>query len=313
MVNKKPLIVALVMGLIAVALVFSYIKKVEKENTGKQIEYGKVVIAKEQIPVRTKVKEGMLEEQVVPTDVIHPDAVTEMDEILGKVTNQVIFEGEQILNAKFEDTENLKDLAFIIHEGNRGVTIGVTDVKGLGGNLKPGDHVDVIGTFDKEVTGIDSSCTILSDIMVKAVGNSLGPDMADETGKGAVARTVTLEVTPQQAEKLVLSDDKGSLRLALRHPDDVYTPSSDGTQLFEFLKYYTPIDVKSQAKETSTTEPLPQYPDYFKNMPQPETVEKVPIDINSLMPVEKIRIELIMGGQLQEIFLEKPTIQKPAA
>ena len=310
MLNKRPLIVALVMGLIAVALVFSYIKRVEKVNAGKQIEYGKVVIAKEQIPVRTKIKETMLDEQVVPTDAIHPDAVTELDEILGKVTNQVIFEGEQILNAKFEDTENLKDLAFIIEEGNRGVTLGVTDVKGLGGNVKPGDHVDVVGTFDKEVTGIDSSFTILSNVMVKAVGNSLGPDQTDETGKGAVARTVTLEVTPQQAEKLVLADDKGSLRLTLRHPDDVYTPSSDGTQLFEFVKYYPPIDGKG--KEVATTEPMPQYPEYFRNMPEPEKVKEVPIDVKSLVPVEKIRVELILGGQVQEVFLEKPIANQPA-
>lgn len=314
MINKKPLIVAMVMGLIAVALVFSYIKKVEKSNTAQQIEYGKVVVAKEQIPVRTKIKESMLDEQVVPVDAIHPDAVREMDEVLGKVTKQVIFQGEQILNAKFEDTENLNDLAFIIREGNRGVTIGVTDVKGLGGNVKPGDHVDVIGTFDKEVTGVDSSFTILSNVMVKAVGNSLGPEDADETGKGAIARTVTLEVTPQQAEKLVLADDKGSLRLALRHPDDVYTPSSDGTQLFEFIKYFPPIDTERKEKETDTKEPLPQYPEYFRNMPEPEKVEVVekPIDVESLKPVEKIKVELIIGGQVQEVFIEKPS-NKPVA
>ena len=115
-----------------------------------------------------------------------------------------------------------------------------------------------------------------------------------------------------EAEKLVLADDKGSLRLVLRHPDDVYTPSSDGTQLFEFVKYYPPMDGESAGAKTAQ-EPLPQYPEYFKNMPEPETVDQVPIDINSLMPVEKIRIELIMGGEVKEIFLEKPIIASPLA
>ena len=105
MVNKKPLIIAGIMGIIAVSLVFNYLKKVEDANLATEVEYGKVVIAQTQIPVRTKIKELMLDEIIVPLDAIHKDAVLEVDEILGKVTNQVIFEGEQILSAKFEDAE----------------------------------------------------------------------------------------------------------------------------------------------------------------------------------------------------------------
>jgi pilus assembly protein CpaB len=307
MVNKKPLIVAGVMGLLAVLLVFGYIKKVEQSNASKEIQYGKVVVAKEQIPVRTKVKESMLEEQVVPVDAIHPDAVKEIDESIGKVTNQVIFQGEQILNAKFTDEENLKELAFIIDEGDRGVTIGVSDIKGLGGNVKPGDHVDVVGVFDKDLTGVDSAFTILSNVMVKAVGKSLGPEDQDTTEKGGVARTVTVEVTPEQAERLILADEKGSLRLSLRHPEDIYTPASSGTQLFDIVKY-TPNPYDKNSKPQPAEQPLPKYPEYFKNTPEPDSkaVQTTPIDIESLRPKEKIRIELIMGGEVQEVFLDKP-------
>ncbi|MCD6217318.1 Flp pilus assembly protein CpaB [bacterium] len=300
MVNKKPLIIAAIMGIIAVALVFSYLKKVEQSNLATEIEYGKVVVAKTQIPVRTKIKEPMLDEIIVPLDAIHKDAVLEVDEILGKVTNQVIFEGEQILSAKFEDALNLRDLAFIIDEGKRGVAIGVSDIKGLGGNVKPGDHVDVVGVFQSSITGVDSSFTILTDVMVKAVGKSLGPEDEDESGKSN-ARTVTLEVTPQQAEKLILSDEKGSLRLTLRHPDEIYTPLSNGTNIFDVVKYFEP---PNRDKETVTKEPLPEYPDYFNGTPEPDG--EVEFDFDSFTPVEKIRIELIMGGKLEEIFIEKP-------
>ncbi len=300
MVNKKPLIIAGIMGIIAVALVFSYLKKVEQSNLATEIEYGKVVVAQTQIPVRTKIKEPMLDEIIVPLEVIHKDAVLEVDEILGKVTNQVIFEGEQILSAKFEDAENLRDLAFIIEEGMRGVAIGVSDIKGLGGNVKPGDHVDVVGVFSSSITGVDSIVTILTDIQVKAVGKSLGPEDEDETGKSS-ARTVTLQVTPQQAEKLILSDEKGSLRLTLRHPDEIYTPRSNGTQIFDIVTYFEP---PNREKVTVTKEPLPEYPDYFNGTPEPDG--EVEFDIDSFTPVEKIRIELIMGGQVEEIFIEKP-------
>lgn len=300
MVNKKPLIIAGIMGIIAVALVFSYLKKVEQANVASEIEYGKVVVAQSQIPVRTKVKEPMLDEIIVPLDAIHKDAVLEVDEILGKVTNQVIFEGEQILSAKFEDAANLRELAFIIDEGMRGVSVGVSDIKGLGGNVKPGDHVDVVGVFQSSITGVDSSFTILTDVQVKAVGKSLGPEDEDETGKGS-ARTVTLQVTPQQAEQLILSDEKGSLRLTLRHPDEIYTPHSRGTQIFDIVEYFEP---PNREKEVAVTEPLPEYPEYFNGTPEPDG--EIEFDFDTFSPVEKIRIELIMGGQVEEIFIEKP-------
>ena len=167
--NKKPLIVAMGLGLLAVLLVFSYIQQIKKEATPNVVEYGKVVVAKTQIAPRTKVKETMIEEVEMPKDAIHPDAITEMDEVLGKVSSQVIFEGEQILNAKFTDETEMRDLAFIIDEGKRGVTIAVSDVKGIGYNLQPGDHVDVIGTFPEDISGVDASYTLLSNVPIRAI------------------------------------------------------------------------------------------------------------------------------------------------
>jgi pilus assembly protein CpaB len=310
MINKKPLIIAGIMGILAVVLVFSYIKKVEKTSAAQEIEYGKVVVAKTQIPVRTKIKEAMLDESIVPADAIHPDAVTEMDEILGKVTNQVIFEGEQILSAKFEDALNMKELAFIIEEGMRAVSVGVSDITGLGGNLKPGDHVDVIGVFPSEITGVDSSFTILWDVQVKAVDRSLGPEDEEEAATKSKGRTVTLAVTPQQAEKLLLADEKGTLRLSLRHPDEIYSPASSGTQMYDVVKWFPPPNREdSGTGSEAAAESMPEYPSYFNNTPQPDTTDEAGVSFDfpeNQVPVERIRIEVIMGGEVQEIFLEKP-------
>ena len=303
MINKKPLIIAGIMGLIAVALVFGYLKKYESDHQAVEIEYGKVVVAQTQIPVRTKVKEPMLDEVIVPLDAIHPDAVTEMDEILGKVTNQVIFESEQILSAKFEDAENLRELAFIIEEGMRGVSIGVSDVKSLGGNVMPGDHVDVVGVFKESITGIDSAFTILTDVSIKAVGKSLGPEDEQESGKGS-ARTVTLEVTPQQAEKLILADENGNLRLTLRHPDEIYTPKSVGTHIYQVVEYFDPPN----RDKVVAAAPLPEYPEYFANTPEPEDEGDIEFDFDTFSPVERVTVQIIMGGEVSEVVIEKPIV-----
>lgn len=297
--NKKPLIIALGLGFLAVMLVFSYIKQIESSATPAVVEYSKVVIAKTQISPRTKVKEVMVEEVELPKDAIHPDAITELDEVLGKVSSQVIFEGEQVLNAKFNEETDMRDLAFIIDEGKRAVTIAVSDVKGLGYNLKPGDHVDVVASFDEKISGVDAAYTLLANVPVRAV------DTATEAAvDGALEsfKNVTLELTPQDAEKLVLADDNGSLRLTLRHPDEIYSPASNGTPITELVKMFPNPNAKPAA---AAERPLPKYPDF--NTPPPAAASTAPIaDPEVFKPIEQITVEVINGGTVEQIYLEKP-------
>ncbi|MEO7993340.1 MAG: Flp pilus assembly protein CpaB [bacterium] len=298
--NKKPLIVAMGLGLLAVLLVFSYIQQIKKEATPNVVEYGKVVVAKTQIAPRTKVKELMIEEVEMPVDAIHPDAITELDEVLGKVSSQVIFEGEQILNAKFTDETDMRDLAFIIDEGKRGVTIAVSDVKGIGYNLQPGDHVDVIGTFPEDISGVDASYTLLSNVPIRAIDTvtEAGTPNPDGSAAGDNFKNVTLELTPQDAERLVLADEKGSIRLTLRHPDEIYSPVSDGTPITQLVKVFpNPKDDKAPAAA------LPKYPEFNNPPPSAPTATQDP---EIFKPVEQIKIEVIKGGEIEEVYLEKP-------
>lgn len=302
--NKKPLIVAMGLGLLAVVLVFTYIKQIEGQASPAIVEYGKVVIAKSQIPPRTKVKEAMVEEVEMPKDAIHPDSIREVDEVLGKVSGQVIFEGEQVLNAKFNEETDMRDLAFIIDEGKRGVTISMSDVKGVGYNVKPGDHVDVIGTFSEKVSGVDASFTLLANVPVRAVEThtEAGADGVIETFKN-----VTLELAPQDCEKLILADEKGSLRLTLRHPDEIYSPISDGTPITDLVKVFPNPNAESKAAPAPAS--LPRYPDF--NTPPPAPVKgpasaPASADPEIFRPIERITIEVIRGGELEEIYLEKP-------
>ncbi|HYE76939.1 MAG TPA: Flp pilus assembly protein CpaB [bacterium] len=300
--NKKPLIVALCLGFLAVALVFSYIKQIESQATPAVVEYGKVVIAKSQISPRTKVKEVMVEEVELPKDAIHPDAVTELDEVLGKVSSQVIFEGEQVLNAKFNEETDMRDLAFIIDEGKRAVTIAVSDVKGLGYNVKPGDHVDVVTTFDEKITGVDATFTLLANVPVRAIETITA---AGAEGELETFKNVTLELTPQDAEKLVLADENGSVRLTLRHPDEIYSPALDGTPITEIVKYYPNPNEKKKSPGIAER-PLPRYPD-FNTPPPARASTPAPRDPEVLFqPIEQITVEVIKGGTVEEVYLEKP-------
>jgi len=96
--------------------------------------------------------------------------------------------------------------------------------------VQPNDHVDVLGTFSfpsKEVLGEMElvTLTILQDVLVLATGKETAKTrlFANNTPSSSSYNTVTLEVTPREAEMLVFAEQiKGRISLALRNPDDIY-------------------------------------------------------------------------------------------
>jgi pilus assembly protein CpaB len=130
---------------------------------------------------------------------------------------------EPVLPEKLSGAGARPTLAAQISDGMRAYTIGVTDVAGGGGHILPGDHVDVVLTRDVGVnyqTGAKGH--FVSDLVIQNV-RVLGMDLnADPNStKPAVAHTATLEVTAQDAERLALSAQAGSLSLALRRTGSV--------------------------------------------------------------------------------------------
>jgi pilus assembly protein CpaB len=319
MSNMRPFIIALAFGLIAVALVYFYIKKVEGNQTTQQTPMVKVVRATENIPPRTNITENMLEEIEIPENMVTADTVTESEEILGQVSVTAIYQNQILMNPMFKGETELQDPSRMLDEGNRAITVGVSEVSGLGGNLMPGDNVDVLCTIlSNEEVGVASTFTVLRDIQVMAVGQDIG-FTGDETEQTAgVSKSVTLEVNPSDAEILTLASEVGSVRLALRNPNDQFSPSTSGTALTEFTKY-TPtrqdlldmaqqqrqmetdaqqaelqrLQVLAQMRGASTTSDM-------QNMPDLTGIEELP----ELGP-KPITVEVILGGQSQIVTLEQ--------
>jgi pilus assembly protein CpaB len=125
---------------------------------------------------------------------------------------------EPVMPDKLSGAGARPTLAAMINQGMRAYTIGVTDVAGGGGHVLPGDHIDVVLTRNVAVnyqTGAQGH--LVSDIVIQNV-RVLGMDLnADPNStKAAVAHTATLEVTAQDAERLALASQAGTLSLALR-------------------------------------------------------------------------------------------------
>lgn len=246
---------AIVLGAVAAVLVWGYMQQVQREaervvqsGIGKAAEGSAVpvVVAMQDIPVRTKITPAMLSVKQMPATAKHTNAFAQVKEVEGKVTRLPISAGEQVISNKFAALREEAGLAFTIPPSKRAVAITVNEVIGAGGLIIPGDFVDVIGVFDKDTMGKDMAVMILQNMQVLSVAQSIEGEVAPEQPKGPVqevgdqlkapgptptpvvkakalpqAKTVTLAVSPEEAQRLVLAEARGNLRLALRPAKEV--------------------------------------------------------------------------------------------
>ena len=188
-----------------------------------------VVLAADPIAYGAKLQAKDLTVVQMPRDAAPPGAYTNVAQVLkvdsggAPVALMAMSPREPVLPDKLSGAGARPTLAAMIDQGMRAYTIGVTDVAGGGGHILPGDHVDVILTRNVDAnyqTG--QKGRLVSDLVIQNV-RVLGMDLnADPNStKPAVAHTATLEVTAEDAERLALAAQAGSLSLALRRTGSV--------------------------------------------------------------------------------------------
>jgi len=211
------LLLAVVFGVAAAYGVLQYLNGVRAAYVEKG-NFIQVAVAVQYIPPKTRVAPQMFTMREIPGEYVNKDAAVDPGEITGKLTKTAIYPDEQILRGKLAGKNDTSEgLAFIIPEGKRAVAVAVNEVSGVAGLVRPGDSVDVLVTFDVNEKTLTS--LILQDITVLAVDRNMSA-AAGQGSQQEAARTVTLSVTPQQAQPLVLASEKGSIRLVMRSPAD---------------------------------------------------------------------------------------------
>jgi len=216
---KLMIIFAVILALLAAGASYLYLQEAVEQVD--QTEKAEVVLAKRDIAADTIISREMVEKKEVPVSSIHPQAVSSLDEVVGKIARDPIIAGEQILSGRIITPGETKEgLAYSIPQGKRAFTVAVDEVAAVGWHLQPGDHVDVLGTV--ELPGKDEvySVVVVQNVPVLAVGKEM--QVAREEGKEVKmeVKTVTLAVSIQEAQSLMLASEEGSVRFALRSPTD---------------------------------------------------------------------------------------------
>ncbi|WBY02598.1 Flp pilus assembly protein CpaB [Ramlibacter tataouinensis] len=200
-----------------------------------QVAANKVVVAAVDIELGSRINPQMLTTVEWPAGSIPPGAFTDLAELQDRVVKVAILRGDAILDRKLAPPGTKGGLSAVITEGKRAMTVRVNDVVGVAGFALPGNYVDVMINAQQDRGRGDGpnqvSMTVLQQVLVLAVAQEASRDDL----KPKVVSAVTLEVTPEQAEKLDLARSVGTLSLVLRNQLDKDSAGTNGITRAELL------------------------------------------------------------------------------
>jgi pilus assembly protein CpaB len=257
MKNKRAFVVmavAIVFGLAAVVFAARWLLS-QPGGTN-----GRIVVASGDISLGQRLAPEMFKLVEWPASSVPKGAFTDPQQLGGRVLKTSLLMGEPISEAKLAPVGTLGGLSAVISEGKRAITVRVNDVIGVAGFALPGNYVDIIVSTQKDAPpGSDAreqsiSKIVLERILVLAVAQEVN---RDET-KPKVVNAVTLEVSPEQAEKLDLARSVGTLSLALRNQVDPQSALTEGaTKLTLLPESKPPVPAKPAPKPVVAARPAP--------------------------------------------------------
>ncbi|MET0648377.1 MAG: Flp pilus assembly protein CpaB [Pyrinomonadaceae bacterium] len=257
--NKRLLFVlgsAVVFGLLAAVSVSRYLSDAQASARN----MNNVVVAKVDIPLGTKIEAEQLQTVQFPANAIPEGTFADAQKLVGRVAVVGVAAREPVTDFKLAPEGSTGGLSAVIPAGYRAMTVKVDDVIGVAGFLQPGTMVDVLTVIDPPGNNISSnpiSKIVLQYVKVLASGQNL--DKPKDEREAEAVKAVTLQVTPEQAEKLALASTEGKLRLVLRNmidQDDEQTKGADKQSLLGGERATPPPPPGSLKSEQ--TQPAPQ-------------------------------------------------------
>jgi pilus assembly protein CpaB len=228
--NKRliiALLAAITFGLIAALSVKQYVANSQEYTRN----LNNVVVAKVDIPVGSRLIPEQLEIAQFPANVTPPGAINAVDEkLVGRVVLTALSPREPVTENRLAPVGAAGGLSSVIPEGYRAMTVKVDDVVGVSGFILPGTLVDVVVVImPPKNSGNEEKISkiVLQNIKVLASGQNIDkPKDGREPDRGV--RAVTLQVTPEQAEKLALASSEGTLQLVMRNSVDQADEQTNG-------------------------------------------------------------------------------------
>lgn len=260
-----PLMVAGVLGLAATFLINSYLKRQGEEAQKRALMSQKslttVVVAKQDISAGVPITENMVKEETLPKNIIQPRAATTVDRVVGRASLAPIAKGEQVLLNKIAISGQEVSLSSKIPRGKRAITVSIDNISSVGGMVRPGDHVDIVGmvplpamTSEGKQVNQMTTMPLFQDVLVLAVGQDFST-VSGVKREGPVSPAITFALTPQEANIIAFVQEQGKIRLILRSPEDTQIQPAMPASWDTVLRTVMPQAFIEQPKEQQRLPP----------------------------------------------------------
>lgn len=221
--NRRALLIALVVGILGVFLLLLYQRRFELEASGG--EKVKLLILVKRIERGKAIPDDAISVREVPIAYVDDRTIREVDKnkILGLRLGTTVKEQQLLLWTDLATgSDDHKELSSLVLPGYRAVSIRAARDDTSIALLRPGDYVDVIGVLGATGGEAKSAVVLLQRVLVLALGSETSPDALDQRDKGAntTESLLTLSLTLSEAQIIALAAERGRLAVAVRHPDD---------------------------------------------------------------------------------------------
>jgi pilus assembly protein CpaB len=259
MTRPKAVIVVSIFALffagIAAWLTYGYLQK--EMSSVKAGQPQRIAVAATEIPIGTTITGAQVKVASWPKDSIPPGSAPSAELVVNRIAIRTIARGDAITEQKLKPkTGNAGSgfMTYVVPPGHRAVTVAVNEVAGVAGFLTPNDRVDVIVTTQMPNNEKENiSKIILENVPILATGQVTD----QKEGKPVIVPTVTLDLQPVDAEKLVLSATKGSLQLLLRNIADSSHSDTKGATMGRVLYgVELPVSVRAAAPKPVAPKPV---------------------------------------------------------
>jgi pilus assembly protein CpaB len=256
------LVLSVMAGLAAVVLAARWLSQ---QSVGPGQHF--VVVASRDVNLGQPITAPMVELVPWPSSAVPNGAFSNVSELDGRVLRTSLQRGEPVLESRLAPIGTRGGLSAVIADGKRAITVRVNEVVGVAGFALPGNFVDVmVSTKDTQQRAV--SKIVLERIMVLAIAQEAS---RDDT-KPRLVNAVTLEVFPEQAERLDLARSVGTLSLVLRNQIDTVPSPTVGVRTADLL------GIEQPAKPVPTPAPgrrIVRAPAPAEKAQEPDSVEVI--------------------------------------
>lgn len=264
--------------LVAGLATFGAYRYLQANSGPAKVETRAVVVARADIPEGAAITADKVGVVNLALPLVPVGAYATVDSVVGRVTRVSIFNGETVVPGRLAPVGTGPGIELKIPPGKRAMAVRINDVAGISGLVQPNSRVDILVTIADASSGKQVAKLFMENMQVLSVGTEIQRDAA---GKPNTATTATIAVTPEEAERLAIAMNTGSIQLVLRgygDPSGVTTGGANSSDVLAQLRgghaASSPV-AAAPAPQRNVPRPAPRPAD---PAPMPKVIPKPPPD-----------------------------------